>query len=115
MILAFCTTFLSLPLQVKLGCALGEDFTEWNCDSSGDVEIIGSENKMKCIGLCIATAILGTDVITPTSAKFDVAKDPRVSDLHAIIALDPRNGVICALQSTCEELNSEISPFQETI
>ena len=40
-------------------------------------------------GLCLSTAVLESDLLTPTSDRLDITTPPRVSKIHNIRLLNP--------------------------
>ena len=71
----------------KLKDDIYEKYSEWDCGKTT------RDGKMlPCVGLCLGTAILSTDFVSPTSDRLDVSFPPRVSNIHDIRLLNPVNG-----------------------
>ena len=67
--------------------AIYDKYSEWDCGKTT------RDGKMlPCVGLCLGTAILSTDFVSPTSDRLDVSFPPRVSNIHDIRLLNPVNG-----------------------
>ena len=65
-------------------------FSEWDC---GKRSTDGS--VLPCVGLCLGTAVLNTDFVTPTSdslASDDTETPPLVSKIHDVRILNPVTG-----------------------
>ena len=62
-------------------------YSEWNCgkrSTSGDA--------LPCVGLCLGTAVLENDLVSPTSDRFDAVLPERISKIHDIRLLNPLSG-----------------------
>ena len=54
-------------------------YSEWNCgkrSTSGDA--------LPCVRLCLGTAVLENDLVSPTSDRFDAVLPERISKIHDI-------------------------------
>ena len=64
-----------------------DKYSEWDCGKTArDGKIL------PCVGLCLGTAILSTDFVSPTSDRLNMSVPQRVSDIHDIRLLNPVNG-----------------------
>ena len=64
-----------------------DKYSEWDCGKTT------RDGKMlPCVGLCLGTAILSTDFVSPTSDNLAMSLPDRVSNFHDIHLLNPVNG-----------------------
>ena len=71
----------------KLKDDIYDKYSEWDCGKTT------RDGKMlPCVGLCLGTAILSTDFVSPTSDRLDVSFPTRVSNIHDIRLLNPVDG-----------------------
>ena len=76
--------------SVKLMEGVYNKYSQWDCgkrDTEGEV--------LPCVGLCLGTAILETDLVTPSSDRLDTDEDeapPLVSKIHDVRLLNPVTG-----------------------
>lgn len=75
--------------SVQLMEGVYNKYSQWDCgkrSSDGSV--------LPCVGLCLGTAVLETDIVTPTSDLLDTeaATPPLVSKIHDIRLLNPATG-----------------------
>ena len=75
--------------SVQLMEGVYNQFSQWDCgkrDASGEVS--------PCVGLCLGTAVLEEDIVTPTSdlLESEGSVPPLVSKIHDIRILNPVTG-----------------------
>lgn len=64
-----------------------DTYSEWNCGkSSPEGEVL------PCVGLCLGTAVLEDDIVSPTSDRLDAVLPERISNIHDIRLLNPLSG-----------------------
>merc|ERR1712176_1292856 len=73
--------------SVQLQDDIYRKYSEWDCgkrDTSGEA--------LPCVGLCLGTAVLTQDFVTPTSDRLDTQPPTRVSNIHDVRLLNPMSG-----------------------
>ena len=62
-------------------------YSEWNCGKTS-----AEGDSLPCLGLCLGTAILEEDFVSPTSDRLDAVLPQRISNIHDIRLLNPLSG-----------------------
>ena len=63
------------------------EYSEWNCGKTST-----SGAALPCVGLCLGTAVLEDDFVSPTSERLDAVLPERISSIHDIRLLNPLSG-----------------------
>lgn len=86
--------------NVKLMDGVYNKYSQWDC---------GQGEDLPCVGLCLGTAVLESDLVTPTSDRLDISTPPRVSKIHDIRLLNPASGADMTKQIQGETLEEPIN------
>ena len=86
--------------NVKLMDGVYNKYSQWDC---------GQGEDLPCVGLCLGTAVLESDLVTPTSDRLDVSTPPRVSKIHDIRLLNPASGADLTDEIQREKLEEPIN------
>ena len=86
--------------NVKLMDGVYNKYSQWDC---------GQGQDLPCVGLCLGTAVLESDLVTPTSDRLDITTPPRVSKIHDIRLLNPASGADMTKQTRGETLDELIN------
>ena len=86
--------------NVKLMDGVYNKYSQWDC---------GQGEDLPCVGLCLGTAVLESDLVTPTSDRLDISTPPRVSKIHDIRLLNPASGADMTKQIQVEKLQDPIN------
>ena len=86
--------------NVKLMDGVYNKYSQWDC---------GQGEELPCVGLCLGTAVLETDLVTPTSDRLDISTPPRVSKIHDIRLLNHASGVDMTQQIQVDRLEEPIN------
>jgi hypothetical protein len=79
---------LSGASNFKLKDDIYDKYSEWNCGKTSST----TGESLPCLGLCLGTAVLQDDLVSPTSDRLDTVLPERVSNIHDIRLLNPLSG-----------------------